>query len=623
MTKLAVSAETDADRFDYEYTPRCYACAPEGRVIACTPAIDAAIAGIVAASSAAHESDVQAWEEDIVPCQHTESLVQPGEATSLDLGGASCAKCDLTSNMWLCLTCGHLGCGRAQFGGVGGNSHGLAHYEETGHPVSVKQGTITPEGSADIYCYACNDARTDNHLSEHLAHFGIQLHGLAKTEKSMTELQLEQNSRFEFGDDGGNFEPMYGPGRTGIQNLGNTCYLASVVQSLFVLPTFRERFTRFAKEHMQVCTQDQTVCLECQTCKLTNGLLSGRYAKAPPSDSPLHSGVRPTMFKGIIGKGHPEFASARQQDADEFLKHLVSVLQAHHKETGGKPAGATEALGDPTQVLAFCMEQRLECMSCKRVRYTYETHDAGISVTVPINKSGDTYEAVTLTDALGLMMKPEQLEYNCPSCQRQVTAIKQTRFASFPEVLALQIQRFTLVNWVPKKADVPVLVPLNDSIDFSDYLGHGIQPGEEALPEDAPSPKFDGEALGMLTAMGFSENRSKRALLAAGDTEAAANWLFEHMDDDLDGPLDDAPITHDTSALEDIGFLRPQAAKAMRLTNGNAEMAVAWLFENPDDPGEEPGSTAATAEPAPVGSTKLPACYRLSSFVSHRGVRTC
>lgn len=64
---------------------------------------------------------------------------------------AHCSSCDLKENLWLCLTCGALGCGRQQFGGVGGNGHGLAHYEQTGHGVSVKLGTITPEGNAGIH----------------------------------------------------------------------------------------------------------------------------------------------------------------------------------------------------------------------------------------------------------------------------------------------------------------------------------------------------------------------------------------------------------------------------------------------------------------------------------------
>ena len=43
-----------------------------------------------------------------------------------------------------------MGCGRAQFGGVGGNSHALAHAKESNHGVAVKLGSITPEGTADV-----------------------------------------------------------------------------------------------------------------------------------------------------------------------------------------------------------------------------------------------------------------------------------------------------------------------------------------------------------------------------------------------------------------------------------------------------------------------------------------
>lgn len=66
-------------------------------------------------------------------------------------GLAHCASCDLKENLWLCLTCGSLGCGRPQFGGLGGNGHALAHHDATGHGVNVKLGTITPEGSAGAW----------------------------------------------------------------------------------------------------------------------------------------------------------------------------------------------------------------------------------------------------------------------------------------------------------------------------------------------------------------------------------------------------------------------------------------------------------------------------------------
>lgn len=33
------------------------------------------------------------------------------------------------------------------------------------------------------------------------------------------------------------------------------------------------------------------------------------------------------MFKNLIGQGHPEFSTKRQQDAQEFFLHLISVLE--------------------------------------------------------------------------------------------------------------------------------------------------------------------------------------------------------------------------------------------------------------------------------------------------------
>ena len=91
----------------------------------------------------------------------------------------------------MCLTCGSLGCGRQQFGGVGGNGHGLEHFDETKHTVSCKLGTITPEGTADVYCYICNEERIDRNLAAHLATFGIKIESQQKTEKSLTEMVVD------------------------------------------------------------------------------------------------------------------------------------------------------------------------------------------------------------------------------------------------------------------------------------------------------------------------------------------------------------------------------------------------------------------------------------------------
>ena len=38
--------------------------------------------------------------------------------------------------------------------------------------------------------------------------------------------------------------PRYGPGYTGLRNLGNSCYLNSVMQVMFTLPEFKERYVK-------------------------------------------------------------------------------------------------------------------------------------------------------------------------------------------------------------------------------------------------------------------------------------------------------------------------------------------------------------------------------------------
>lgn len=45
------------------------------------------------------------------------------------------------------LTDGKVMCGRRYFDGSGGNNHALLHFQETGYPLAVKLGTITPDGA--------------------------------------------------------------------------------------------------------------------------------------------------------------------------------------------------------------------------------------------------------------------------------------------------------------------------------------------------------------------------------------------------------------------------------------------------------------------------------------------
>lgn len=38
-------------------------------------------------------------------------------------------------------------------------------------------------------------------------------------------------------------------------------------------------------------------------------------------------GISPRMFKALVGRGHPEFSTNRQQDAQEFFLHFINIVE--------------------------------------------------------------------------------------------------------------------------------------------------------------------------------------------------------------------------------------------------------------------------------------------------------
>ena len=195
------------------------------------------IEAVKSAESAAYKEELAsqvAWNGEIrIVSKHSATLYQvpdvSGVVISPEPASWKCAMCDIRQNLWLNLSDGWILCGRRQMDGSGGNNHAVEHYQATKYPLAVKLGTITAAGAADVYSYDEDDMVEDTNLAAHLAHFGIQMARLEKTERTMAELEIDLNQRVGEWDRiqevGSALKPLYGPGFTGLRNLGNSCYM--------------------------------------------------------------------------------------------------------------------------------------------------------------------------------------------------------------------------------------------------------------------------------------------------------------------------------------------------------------------------------------------------------------
>ncbi|GFO16131.1 ubiquitinyl hydrolase 1 [Plakobranchus ocellatus] len=500
----------------------------------------------------------------------------------------------------------------------------------------------------------------------------------------MTELEIDINQKIGEWDviqeAGSQLKPMYGPGYTGMRNLGNSCYMNSVMQVLFNIPDFQTRYFSAADEIVSSASANPSTDFNTQMTKLAAGLLSGVYSKNPEKleeepnqpNAPHYlqppSGIRPQMFKTLVGKGHPEFSTKRQQDAQEFLLHIISVIEKNSR-------GSVNAC----DCFRFQIEDKVTCTASKKVRYA-SREDYCLSLPVPVdaainkeevkkyNEERAKTDATTLVDpksivrpiipfseCLTAFLEPALVEdFYSSAIQAKTSALKSTRLATFPDYLMVQLRKFTIGDdWVPRKLDVSVQMP--DTLELCHLRGRGLQPGEEELPagDSPPEPPLEiSEAtVTQLMDMGFPRESCKRAIFHTKNqgVEAAMNWVMEHMDDpDFASPFDPPqsgggaggggggasgpkaafePNPEGLGMLMSMGFSLEQATKALKATSNNMERAVDWIFSHADEL-DQPMETEDASEGGAAAAAQLPKYkdgpekYKLVAFISHMGTST-
>ncbi|KAJ8354940.1 hypothetical protein SKAU_G00225070 [Synaphobranchus kaupii] len=578
--------------------------------------VSLSMAGLMSADSVSHTLQVQQWDGEVrQESRHAANLKQLDNGVKIPPSGWKCEVCELQENLWMNLSDGKVMCGPQQ----------------TGYPLAVKLGTITPDG-ADVYSYDEDDMVLDPKLPEHLSHFGINMMTMEKTERTMTELEIAVNQRVGewevIQESGATLQPLSGPGLTGMKNLGNSCYLNSVMQVLFTVPDFQSKYVSNIEKIFTDAPSDPTQDFKTQVAKLGFGLLSGEYSKpAPdPGDDPTVNheprgdqvGIAPRMFKALVGRGHAEFSTSRQQDAQEFLLHFINMVERNCRSSE-----------NPTEAFRFLVEERIVCQQSHKAKYTQRV-DYIVQLPVPMDQATNTEEIqeaerrreeaesagappppaprarIPFAACMAALSEPETLtDFWSSAVQAKTTASKTTRFASFPDHLVIQVKKFTFgLDWVPKKLDVSIDVP--DTLDLSALRGAGQQPGEELLPEvpqhsgmtpdvEVKAPVLDESTVSQLQEMGFPLEACRKAVYYTGNSgiDAAMNWVMGHMDDpDFSAPLvlpgcSSAPVITPSeehlATIISMGFSRDQASRALRATSNVLERAVNWIFSHLDD----------------------------------------
>ena len=365
-----------------------------------------------------------------------------------------------------------------------------------------------------------------------------------KTVKSTNELEVELNATYAFDaitEAGTNLQPVNGPGLQGLQNLGNSCYLNAVCQTLFggSIPEIRSRYgiqgnpntTNIFNHPLfhNIKPDEATSNILCQTAKLTTALTSGVFAGPLPesvtvtdsndeSSNPKYR-LAPRMFKNAYARNHCDFKTGQQQDAAHYLQFVLETLDKAESDAESNLIGFDQTSIDydgqkrivPTSKLfAFKTVSRLLCSADNLVKYKDGEPETVLSLTFPTDMTsksssespdqkrfkstneeetksheGTDVPTVSLKACIDHWASPTTVDgMRWPHLDNAIhSAIKQNRFGTFPPYLFVMLQRYKLdSNWVPEKIDINVDVP--DELNLNYLRCCGPKNGEVLVPDD-------------------------------------------------------------------------------------------------------------------------------------------
>ncbi|KAL4589899.1 hypothetical protein LXL04_002811 [Taraxacum kok-saghyz] len=211
----------------------------------------------------------------------------------------------------------------------------------------------------------------------------------------------------------------------GLENLGNTCFLNSVLQCL----TYTEPLAAYLQSGKhQVSCRKAGFCALCAIQKHVSRALQATGRSVAPKD--LVSNLR------CISR---TFRNSRQEDAHEYM---VNLLESMHKccLPTGVPSESQNAYEKSLvhKIFGGRLRSQVKCMQCN---YCSNKFDPFLDLSLEILKADTLYKAFANFTA------KEQLDggakqYQCQQCNQKVKALKQLTIHKAPNVLTVHLKRF-------------------------------------------------------------------------------------------------------------------------------------------------------------------------------------